>query len=237
MMNLGRAGRVQTDDERPQLGTTVPAPARWRGSPMEQKYGRIAGNTSINAAIYTCFELLAETDRLKFLKAFRDQPHDGEQVMNTFRELVMGAFLARHGLRVVYDHPIDGKTPDWTILNDIPNPTGLVELVNYHGSDLYQCLQKKCVAYKRQVERHDFPYAIGLFPHFFHPIDSEDLADCLLGDEHGLFRLYPGVSGLLYFEEFAGRYYFHYRKNGFAERSLDLPPGMFNLSQLKFSTI
>jgi hypothetical protein len=204
---------------------------------MEEKYGKIAGNTSINAAIYTCFDLLDEKDHHKFLKAFRDQPHDGDQVLNTFRELVMGAFLARHGFRVVHDHPIDGKTPDWTILNDIPNPTGIVELVNYHGSDLYQCIQNKCTAYRSQVEGHGLPYAIGLFPHFFFPIDSDELINCLLGDEHGLLRQYPEVSGLLYFEEFAGRYYFRYLKSPFARRSLDLPPGVFNLSQLRFSNL
>ena len=202
---------------------------------MEEKYGTIAGNRSINAAIYKCFELLDEKDQRKFVKAFKNQPHGGDQVLNTFRELIMGAFLARHGFRVVHDHAIDGKTPDWSLLNDTPNPTGIVELVNYHGSDLHQCLQRKCVAYRAEVERHDLPYAIGLFPNFFFPIDAEELTDCLLGEEHGLFLQYPEVSGLLYFEEFAGRYLFHYVRNPFATRLLELPPGSFNLSQLSFT--
>lgn len=203
---------------------------------MERKYGQIAGNKSINAAIYTCMALIDEKDHAKFLKAFRTQPHDGEQVMNTFRELIIGAFFARHGFRVIHDQKIDGKTPDWSFVGETPIPTGVVEVVNYHGGDLYQCLQRKCIAYKDQVERHDLPYAIGLFPHFFFPIDGDDLGDHLLGHEHGLFQLYPLVSGISHFDEFAGRYRFHYFKNPYAVRPLDLPVGVFNLSQLPATT-
>ena len=40
------------------------------------------------------------------------------------------------------------------------------------------------------------------------------------------------MSGIYYFDEFAGRYRFSYFKNPLAARPLDLPVGMFNLSQL-----
>jgi hypothetical protein len=38
------------------------------------KYGRIAGNSHINALIYRCFEKICEKDQRAFLKKFRDQP-------------------------------------------------------------------------------------------------------------------------------------------------------------------
>jgi hypothetical protein len=62
------------------------------------KYGRIAGNDSINAAIYLCFDLISEADAKAFVRKFAEQLHDQDQPLHTFRELILGAFLAANGL-------------------------------------------------------------------------------------------------------------------------------------------
>ena len=80
------------------------------------KYGQIAGSKSVNAAIYRCFEFISETDARSFVKKFATQRHDNDQVMCAFRELILGAFLGSRGLTVESERPIEGKTPDWTIV-------------------------------------------------------------------------------------------------------------------------
>jgi len=57
------------------------------------KDGRIAGNDSINAAIYRCFDLISEADAKAYAKKFAEQPHDQDQVKHTLRELIVGTFL------------------------------------------------------------------------------------------------------------------------------------------------
>jgi hypothetical protein len=43
---------------------------------MSMKYGQIAGNNSINAMIYRCFEYICEEDERRFVKQFQEQPQD-----------------------------------------------------------------------------------------------------------------------------------------------------------------
>lgn len=99
---------------------------------MEMKYGQISESSKINHDIYEYFEYLSENDRRKFVKKFREQPHDENQVMHTLRELILGAYLASRGLHVEHDCRIDGKTPDWVTLNDESSPGGIIELINFH---------------------------------------------------------------------------------------------------------
>ncbi len=99
---------------------------------MDMKYGQIAESSKINDDIYSYFEYISENDRRKFVRKFREQPHEENQVLHTLRELILGAHLASSGLNVMYDCQIDGKTPDWVILNDESSPEGIVELINFH---------------------------------------------------------------------------------------------------------
>ena len=55
------------------------------------KYGQIAGSKRVNYAIYRCFEHLCDKDQQRFVRKFREQPHDSDQIMHTFRELILGA--------------------------------------------------------------------------------------------------------------------------------------------------
>ena len=99
---------------------------------MEMDYGRIAESSKTNDDIYEYFKHISEDDRRKFVKKFHEQPHDENQVMHTLRELILGAYLVSRGLNVEYDRKIDGKTPDWVILDDAGSLKGIVELVNFH---------------------------------------------------------------------------------------------------------
>ena len=85
---------------------------------MVFKYGQIAQSQAINAFFYFCFEELEESGQQKFVKLFRRQPHDQAQVMHTFRELILGAYLHRSGFQVCYTPRLQGKTPDWVTVDD-----------------------------------------------------------------------------------------------------------------------
>ncbi len=99
---------------------------------MEMEYGQLSENSNINYDIYGYFEYISEKDRRKFVRKFREQPHDEYQVMHTLRELILGAFLASKGFLVCHDLEIEGKTPDWVILDAQESPVGIVELINFH---------------------------------------------------------------------------------------------------------
>jgi hypothetical protein len=81
-------------------------------------YGQLAGNKEINVAIYRCFEHICEEDVQKFVRKFRAQYHDEDQVMDTFRELILGAYLGSNGFRVRYEQSVGTRTPDWCILDE-----------------------------------------------------------------------------------------------------------------------
>lgn len=98
------------------------------------KYGQICTNQKINEFIYHCFEFLSEHDEKKFVKQFRSQPHDSDQIMHSFRELVLGAYLVSNGFIIEHDYILNDKTPDWTIFDKEEKEivVGIVELTNFH---------------------------------------------------------------------------------------------------------
>jgi hypothetical protein len=228
-------------------------PQRAKGTIMEMKYGQISQANRMNTSIYMCFEHIAEEDARAFVKKFAEQPHDQPQIMHTFTELVLGAFLCREEVPARYDHLIDGQTPDWSIVDG--GVKGIVELVNFHTDEsterqiheamrsagiwcdwmasnvnrLYDRIWQKAVAYKELRQRLAIPYAVGVFPKFEAAVEQHEVEECLHHEEYGLFRLYTDLSGVLYFEENCGRYTFRYIPNPAAERPLALPSGVLDL--------
>jgi hypothetical protein len=216
------------------------------------KYGRVAENASINATIYRCFEYISEPDAQTFVRAFGRLPHDGDQIMHAFRELILGGFLASRGQRVAYDQRVNGQTPDWSIFEEDHRLRCIVELVNFHidratedeialhaqarrfwsgwpdpQKRLYQSIWDKASKYKRLVEQIQVAYVIALFGEFVAAVDLDDVRQCLFAADKGLFPQYPEVSGLIFFVENGGQYAFTYLPNPLAKRPFDLPFGEF----------
>jgi hypothetical protein len=198
---------------------------------MEAKYGQIAESTKKNEAIYDCFDLLNEKEQKKFVKKFKKIPHTQIQVMHTFCELLLGAYLSANGLMVEYEHDFDGETPDWSILDDSSNITAIVEMVYHHldidtRSDilaqreagkmaigyfphskdpkflrLYSRVRKKASIYKKLVAEINVPYVVAVFMDFTVIVDVQETKECLMSGDESLFQLYPDLSGVLHFEE------------------------------------
>ena len=220
------------------------------------KYGQIAESKKINYAIYRYFEHLCEEDQQRFVKKFREQPHDSDQIMHTFRELILGAYLSSRGFPVRHEYLVEGKTPDWCILDNRSAMVGIVELVNFHidavteseiakqiqaksiiavywrdGNKnnverLYYCIWDKMQKYQALIEKLRVPYIVGIFLDFKVVVDLEELRGCLYRNGTGLFQMYGYVSGVLYFEENAGQYLFRYEQNPDAQRKVELPSGV-----------
>jgi hypothetical protein len=220
------------------------------------KYGQIAGSKRINAFIYDCFSHLVEEDQQKFAKRFRNQPHDSNEVMHTFRELVLGAYLCSRGFEARFESVVEGFTPDWSIVGAQSEVTAIVELTTFHldmateqeindqlrakglscvwrdarknnVDRLYHCLWHKAQTYRQLVMAMGIPYVVAVFLDFRASVDLEEIRSCLSGDETGLFRMYSELSGVLCFEETGGRYSFAYEPNPAAVRPMDIPVGDF----------
>lgn len=218
------------------------------------KYGQIAGNNSINAMIYHCFRYICEEDKRKFVKKFHEQPQDSDQIMHTFRELVLGAYLSSKGFKVRHDYMIGNQTPDWTILDDEgKSVTGIVELTNFHidrateneiekqmsakgfagywrdqNKDnverLYQVISAKVSAYRSLVKELQVPYVVSLFGEFKAIVDFKEVRSCLFDEKTGLFGIYPELSGVLYFND---GYFFNYASNPNTLQMIEVPDGTF----------
>lgn len=205
---------------------------------MEAKYGQIDESNRINEAIYDCFSLINEKEQKKFVKKFKDIPHTQIQIMHTFRELILGAYLSANSFQVEYEHNFDGETPDWSILDNYSNIIVILEMV-YHHLDmnttsnilaqkeagkkaigyiphskdpkflrLYSRVQNKASRYKKLAEKINIPYVVAVFMDFTSVVDVQETKDCLMGGDEPLFSLYPDLSGVLYFEESNGGSYF-----------------------------
>lgn len=220
-------------------------------------YGQISRNDSINNTIYRCFDYICSEDQRKFIKKFRDQPNDSEQIMHTFRELILGAYLNSMNLKVVYDYWINNESPDWCILDSKSSIKGIIELTNFHIDRLtekeiknqmekkgislvwrknkkvlerlYQCILLKIQKYQDLVKKLRIPYIVAVFGDFLAAVKFEEVIICLNNKKIGLFKLYPELSGVLYFQELSGRYFFEYKNNPNALRISNVPNGSFPL--------
>jgi hypothetical protein len=211
-------------------------------------------NQNIDSKIKECFEYLSRDDVCKFSKKFNEQPHGGEQVMHTFKELILGAFLASNGLSARYDYRINGKTPDWCILGHKLSILGIIELINFHidkatensmdcklaknmiwcdwvkpnNDRLFQKITEKADRYDEIINRRKLPYVVSITGNIKACLEIEEIHECLFMDHGGLFNLRTGLSGVLFFEEsYGGRYTFKYIRNPNASVEIDLPSGDF----------
>lgn len=218
------------------------------------QYDQISKIKKINHTICCCFQHLGENEARKSVRKFQDQPQDEAQWWHTFRELILGAFLAKNGLRVQSDFKIDSKTPDWSVLDNSLRPLCIVELASLHPDAntsediarqirergiwcnfvtpnterLYHAIWDKAAKYKSLANKGGLSYVIAIFGEGFAGIKEEELHECLFGADTGLFEEYPQVSGLLFSEEESRTSYgFTYKPNPRPSRPFSLPSGRF----------
>jgi hypothetical protein len=210
-------------------------------------YGVIAAGTNVNAAIHRCFEFIPESETRRFVKWFREQPHDETQVMHTFRELVVGAYLGSQGMSVRASPNIAGKTPDWYISENI-----VLEVLTLHASKeleddinrqlkakgiasywapdntkrLFDRIRDKATAYQNILGNR--PYVVAVFGEIQVDIEMRELHDCVF-DKYNLFANCPHLTGVVLFVERNAVYSFKYVPNPTATNPFDFPEGKLDL--------
>jgi len=172
--------------------------------------------------------------------------------MDTYRELVLGAYLSANGLSVRHDYRLHNNTPDWCILDNTSTVVGIIELTNFHIDKLkegeikkqieaqgialyhagnfkrlYYSIWHKAQKYQNLSEGLQIPYAVAIFGSFDAAVDFKEVQSCIFDKDIGLFKIYPHLSGVLYFQESFGRYLFKYARNLNLLQVIELPSGVF----------
>ena len=201
------------------------------------KYGELSPNKSINATIYRCFEHIHESDQRKFVRRFCNPKASDHQLKDTYRELIVGAYLATRGFEVEYERLFGKKRPDWYICGSDPQTEAILEVANLHpdreteckidadmraeratgywGSPrdkrLDQSIQEKVVKYGGLLESYNLACVVAVFRVFTTDLTLEAVRTILGKVEQPLFKQYRQLSGVLYFEE--PLYRFQYSKS------------------------
>jgi hypothetical protein len=208
-----------------------------------RKYRTVSPVPTTDNLIYECFERLTEADQRAFVRKFKVQIDDVQQVNHTLRELVLGAYVAGQGFQPQYEPSIGGKTPEWLMTQNATGRKLLLELVNFHLPDklerqmwdtfktgwtwaywmepntgrAYSSIQAKMAKYKSLAQDNDLQYIVGVFGLFSSALTVDEVRECLEG-EHALFPLYPEVTGVIFFQGVGSAYCFEYLPNPYATR-------------------
>ncbi len=230
------------------------------------EYGKISDNLSINQCIYHCFKYICKEDQKKFLKKFRKNAHDSDEIMHIFRELILGAYLGYSNHKIKYEFNINGQTPDWSVATNNSKSDCIIELVNFHidkktekqiqahweksqvffffrdqNKDnldrLHQSILHKIQKYRKLASELKIPYIISLYIDFKITVDIDEVKKCIFEKGINLFKKYPEVSGLLYFRESKGKYIFKYLQNQHALNKVEIADGFFNQNRLYFCNV
>ena len=177
-----------------------------------------AGNSSINDSIYDCLQHLEEADVLRIKRKLRTQSaaDNKQEFFHTFRELILGSYLARKGFRVRAYQKYDGKDPDWSVLGDQGELTALIEITNFHADKkteskidaalaekkwvwqdvkavdaslrFHKAIWNKCGKYNDLAKSLNVAYVIGCFCNFNNPVEKSTVLENLHSPDSGLFR-------------------------------------------------
>jgi hypothetical protein len=192
------------------------------------RFGRLAGNDSVNTVIYQCLDIIDSRDAITFVRRFRSEIDP--QRLHTFRELIFGAELFLRGLRPRYEQALGMSTPDWTLCDTSGAVLEIIDVVTLHptyeiGKDiaaalrrgriwtgwittapdrLYQKLRAKFGSYTTVAGQKQVAFVVALFSEFTAPIDTEEVAHVVFDLHGGLFKDYAQVSGVIHFESSNG---------------------------------
>jgi hypothetical protein len=214
-----------------------------------------------NETINHCFQYLGDIEEEKFVRNFKNQPHNKVDYLHILRELILGAYLSKIGFCMHYEYKFGSQTPDWCILDKNSSPQCIIELFNFNPdattsaqlahqvqdqdlawsyfvkpntNRLYDKIMEKASKYKTIVNEYKLPYIISVFSDSIASVKQEELNECLFEKETGIFEKCPEVSGLLFFENVLGGYSFSYKENSLSHRAMNIPSGEFPIPSRAF---
>ncbi len=207
-----------------------------RLSTLRDRHGKISpGNESINETIYWFAEHLPGQVADKYLAKIKRQyrsaagEHAERAGSHTYREGLTGGYLARQGYKVDYDRNVDGKTPDWTLLDASDEIVALVESVMHepgrgsNTSRIADKLRHKVGAYAGLIRSLQIPFVVAVFPAFATGVYPDEVATAATQT----FPTEPELSGVIFIEEDGRLGYrghsFEFFKNPNPNHSIHLP--------------
>jgi len=181
------------------------------------------GKNGVQATIPRALSYLSQRDQRIFLRKFKDQLSDEQQVMHTFRELLVGVFMTQQGHNPSYEPVVDGLTPDWRLGQD---GAALVDVVNFHveraveeqidrtlekglfwegiipdQSLRFRCsLRGKAGKYDNLVAQKQVPYVVFVYE-WRHAVIERALVPEWLLRADGIFEEFPALSGVFHMYE------------------------------------
>jgi hypothetical protein len=184
-----------------------------------------SGENGVQATILRALSYLSERDQAAFRKKFKEQKEDEQQAMHTFRELLVGVFMAQQGYHLRYEPKIDGLTPDWHFQHDEWG-AGIADVVNLHversieqqidgaldqgqtwsgaipdqSQRLRGRLREKAEKYDNLAAQKSVPYVVFIFGWLNAVVESQQVEQCLLHAD-GLFTEFPTLSGIYHMRE------------------------------------
>jgi len=197
---------------------------------VEEVPQQIAGNPSVNAEVHRCFDAIGDvTIARRFVRRFDSLRSNNWEVMNVYRELLVGGYLADCGYRVCHEKPLGTRAPDWLV--DGPPPT-FVEVVTHYldnqtrlllerGEVVYVDEEKnidriitavadKATRYSRLADEAGAHLVVAVCLEFSSPISFESI-DARLETESSL-RAFKSLRAVLLHTHENGRHQFHYTK-------------------------
>jgi hypothetical protein len=201
------------------------------------KFGVLAGNSHINARIHKMLEEIDSSDVSAFIRKFKSERN--EQLFHTYRELIIGAELRRHGFRLRYEQKVLEKTPDWVIVDEVDQVGEILDVVTLHQrretetdmqhtvstgeiwsgwvtippDHIYSKIEQKANAYADLVSTINKPYIVCMFGEFTACVNPEEVQYVLYDHKGGVFSTTPTLSGVVYFFECSGEYHYFYFGN------------------------
>lgn len=206
----------------------------------------IAGNPAVDRTIRKCLGEIPVSVARVVERRLRSVATDDDG-MHTFHELLIGAYLARCGWTVEYERLIDGKTPDWTLIED-GDARGIIDVVTYHlarsledylkemsakrgtaaywpenEQKMFGALDGKASNYDALATRRGIPFVVSIFTKFEVGASPDEIMQVLAG-EGRIFEQRPALSGVLFAREETGKFGFTYFPNPTAALPIALPP-------------
>lgn len=189
----------------------------------------LADNPSVNATIWRCLDAIgSDVVQRRYVRLFKQNRSDNWQVMNLFRQLVIGGYLAESGYAVEPDPPLEGLTPDWLARGDsdfaievfthyVDAPTrgrlesGSVALINdaHNLHRLHQSLSGKASKHRQAAETMGIGMVLAVCLDFSVMLEPQQVEESIRSPD-GLFASDTGVSGVVVHQELSGRHEFLY---------------------------
>ncbi len=160
-------------------------------------------NESINYCISECVQYFEGADRAKIEGKLREDARakDHSTFLHTFRELLVGSYLARRGYRVRPYQEYGEQTPDWSAFGEGAKLIALIDVTTFHplkeveaeirrnldqgkpacpaidfdrlSDKFFGRLQEKITDYTTLVQSLDVPYLVACFFTFDNWYDGE----------------------------------------------------------------